>query len=86
MGTHTHFYIYKYNLLNLYNVTFVHILEADYLALDNQLVRSSLGKTIFPTLIIPLLPVVFCVRLRSCRLTNAVYLSVGVLTVQLVFT
>lgn len=50
-------YIYilfrKYNWLSLYTVTYVSVFRADHLELDNELVSSSLGKTVSPTLSIP---------------------------------
>lgn len=43
--------IHKYNLFNSYNVAYKY--DFRYLVLDNQLVCSSLGKTLPPTLCIP---------------------------------
>lgn len=42
-------YIPKYNLLSLCNVTYMCVFMADALALDNQLVYSSLEETFSPT-------------------------------------
>lgn len=38
-----------------------------YLALENELLCSSPGKTTAPVLSIPWLPVVLCLRLRLCK-------------------
>ena len=63
-----HLCIYKhnpiYNLLSLYNVPCMYVFRADCLALDKQLVSSSLGKTIPPTLSMSYLPLVLCVWLK----------------------
>ena len=45
------------------------ISRADHLILDNQLVCSSLGKTISPAHLIPQLPVVLCLGLRPGELS-----------------
>lgn len=37
-------YIYKYDLLNLLNVTHIYVFRAEYLVLDSQLVVSSVGE------------------------------------------
>lgn len=46
MHIYTYIYIHmsKYNMLSLYNVTCMCIFMDDYLALDRQLMCSSLGK------------------------------------------
>jgi hypothetical protein len=49
-------YIHKYKLLNLYNVTCIDVFRVSHLVLGNQLVCSSQGKTISPTLSISYLP------------------------------
>lgn len=46
-------YIPNYNLLSLNNITSMHIFSDDLFKIDNQLLRSSLGKIISPTLSIP---------------------------------
>lgn len=62
----------------------MYIFSASYLALDNQLVRSPLGKTPSPTLTFPQLPIVPCVRLRSRGLFPVHFgMSSGVVLVQL---
>lgn len=53
----------EHSLLSLYNVTYMFAIRADNLVLENQLVYSSVGNTISPTLSIPWLPVVLCVGL-----------------------
>lgn len=69
-----HLYIPKYNLLSLYNVMCV--FRANYLVLDNQLVYSSLGKTISSILTQhSLVAVVLCIGLRPCRLPDVVISS-----------
>lgn len=50
-------YVLKHNLLGLCNVARVHVFRADHVALENQLQRSPLGKTIVPILRIPSLAV-----------------------------
>lgn len=49
---------YKYNLLCLRNATCPYVFRTDSLRLDNQLLCSSLGKTISPPLSTPCLPLV----------------------------
>lgn len=46
MYIYIHSYIYNYNL---YNVTWVYVLRADHLVVDNKLVCLSLKKTISPS-------------------------------------
>lgn len=59
-------YILKYNLLSPYNVTCMCVFRTDCLALDNQLVCSSLGNnTIFSFPKFTRLLAVQCVRLCS---------------------
>lgn len=57
-------YILKYNLLSPYNINCMHMFKADLLALDNQLVCSSMVKAISPTPNFPQLPVLLFVVLR----------------------
>lgn len=47
-------------MLSLYNINCIYIFKVDHLVLHNQLVCSSLGKTISLALCIPQLPVVLC--------------------------
>lgn len=44
----TYLYIPKYNLLSPYKVTCMYVFRTDYLALDNQLVCTSLGRATAP--------------------------------------
>lgn len=53
-------HIHKYNLFRPYNIICIYVFRADSLALDNQLVCSSLGNTTSPTHILPQLPIVLC--------------------------
>lgn len=46
-------------MLSIYNIVFMYVFKADHLALDNELVFSFPEKTVFPSLIILELPVVF---------------------------
>lgn len=70
--TYMHIYILnsEHSLLSLYNVTYMLAIRADNLILDNQLVWSSVGNTISPTLSIPWLPVVLCVGLSPPGLSQ----------------
>jgi hypothetical protein len=55
---HTH------TLFHVYNVTCMSVFRNGCLILENQLVCSSLGKTIFPTLSITWLPAILCIGLQ----------------------
>lgn len=68
MYLYTHTYIYIYILQNncyvrLF-VTCMYVFRNECLAVDNQLVHASLGKTICPALSFPWLTIVHCVGLR----------------------
>ena len=54
-------YIPRYNLSNLYNVTCMYAFRDYLLVLDNQLMCSSLEKTISLAFSILQLPIVLCV-------------------------
>lgn len=65
----------KYNLLSLYNVNSLYVFKDDHLALDNQRVCSSLGRTN---------SVVFCIGLRPHGLFPANFgMFIGFVLVQL---
>lgn len=57
-------YVFKYNMLTVYNVINMYVFRLEYLLLDNQLVCSSLEKTVSLPRSIPSLPIILCVRLR----------------------
>lgn len=60
------------------------IFTVEYLALDNQLVCSSLGRATFPSPSFTHLPIVLCVDWRPHRLFPELFgMSIGVLLVQL---
>lgn len=44
---------HRYKQLYLYNFAYTHVFMVHYLVLDSQLVYSSIGKTISPTINIP---------------------------------
>jgi hypothetical protein len=77
-------YIHKHTLLSLYNVMCMSVFEADHLVLDNQVVCSSLRKTISPTLGIPQWPVVLCVGLEPHR-HFLLYFSMSIVVVLVEF-
>lgn len=82
--TYIHVYIPKYvntcNPLNLYSVTCMHVFRAGYLVLSKRFVRSSLGKTIYPTISILWLPTDLCAGLRLHEHSPMLFsMSVGVL-------
>ena len=60
----TYIYNPKYNLFSLYNVICMYGFWADILALDNQLVCSSLGKTTMPNVSFPQLSIFLWTMLR----------------------
>lgn len=78
-------HIPKNYLFNLYNVTTMYIFRADHLVLDNQLIYSSLEKTIPHTLINDQLLLVLCVELRPHGLSSVnLGMSIGVFFVLLI--
>jgi hypothetical protein len=54
--------------VSLYKLTIVYVFQADHWELDNQLMFSSIVKTIYSTPNIPWLPTFLYVELKSCRL------------------
>jgi hypothetical protein len=76
--------IFLNNLLSVYNVTCIYVFRADHLALDKQLVSSSLGKIISLALSIPHLPIVLCVGFEASW--GFLYLGASIVVfVQLMF-
>lgn len=65
MHAYMYMHISKYNLLDLYSVTCMYLLRADHAALADQLMCSSLGKTVSSFLSALYLPIVLCVRLSG---------------------
>jgi hypothetical protein len=62
---YVYIYIYStYNPFIPYDLTCMYVLRAGCLAVNNQLLCSSLGKTPSPVLSSPQLPIVLCVILR----------------------
>lgn len=64
-------------MLILYDVIYMNVFRTDYLVLNNQLVCSSLGKIISPTLSISELIVILRVGLRPPGLLP-IYLSITI--------
>lgn len=78
--------ILKYDLLHLYNVICTQFFRTGHVALDNQLVYYSPGKTISSTLRIPCLPIILCAVLRASGLSLIHFgISVSVVLVPLMF-
>jgi hypothetical protein len=64
----------------------MYVFRADHLALNNQLLYSSLGKTISLEPSFPQLSNVLYVGLRTYRLSHVQFgMSIGVILVQLMF-
>jgi hypothetical protein len=64
----------------------MYVFRAEPLALDNQLKASFLGKSIFPALGIPWLPVILCVGLQPHELSPIPFPMIAfVVLVLLVF-
>lgn len=87
---YTHIYLPTYvdecNLFIACNLLVCVFFWADHLVLDNQLVCSSMGKTISATLSIPYLSIVLCIRLRSHELSPFhVSMSTGFVLVKFMF-
>lgn len=66
MHNHTHIHMYsKYNWFNPYNDTYMHVFRAECLALNSQLVCSSLGKATSPIPCLSQLPVILYEVLKT---------------------
>lgn len=73
-------YIPNNSLFGPYNATCMYVFRAGCLALDNKLACSSLGR---PPLLLPVLSVILCVRLRLCGLFSIHFgMFVGQLTCE----
>jgi hypothetical protein len=81
----THIYIIKYKLLSQY-VTCKYVFSADHLALDNQLICSSLEKAATTSANFSQLPIVLYLELRLLGLFPVYFgMSIGFVLVQLKF-
>lgn len=76
----------KYNLLSLYNVNCLYVFKDDHLALDNQRVCLSLGRTNSHAPIFTQVPVIFCIGLRPPGLFPVNFgMFIGFVLVHLTF-
>ena len=74
----------KYNLVSLCNVIYTHSFKTNQLVMDNQLLFSSLEKTISPSLSIPYMYAVLSIGLRTPGLSPVDVISAHVPAVILV--
>lgn len=69
------------------NVISMYVFRLEHLLLDNQLVCSSLEKTVSLPHSIPSLHIILCVGLRFLRISSSsFYKSVGVFLAQFMFS
>jgi hypothetical protein len=54
-------------MLHILDNVCIYYFRVDHLLFDNQLVCSSLGKTICPAFKFPLLPYILCAELMPCE-------------------